>query len=73
MSREQRDRMAETFVAVYDALQRAPVPMYQVTLPKAPDLPRPGYLPPVPPQTPGQYRAALAKLGKLGMVKERTH
>ncbi len=30
---------------------------------------RPWYLPEVPPQTVGQYRAALGKLGKLGLVK----
>jgi hypothetical protein len=71
MSREQRDRMTETFAAVRDALQRAAVPTYGVVMGKMPDLPRPWYLPEAPPQTVGQYRAALAKLGRLGIVKER--
>jgi hypothetical protein len=73
MMREQRDRMTETFVAVGDALRRAAVPMYQVVMAKMPDLPRPWYLPAVPPQTPAQYTAALGKLGKLGIVKERVN
>jgi hypothetical protein len=30
---------------------------------------RPSYLPDIPPQTVSQYRAALGKLGKLGIVK----
>jgi len=59
--------MTETFAAVRDALSRAAVPVY--TPSKMPDLPRPWYLPEAPPQTVGQYRAALAKLGKLGIVK----
>jgi len=71
MSHEQRDRMTETFAAVRDALQRAAVPIYGVVMERMPDLPRPWYLPEVPPQTVGQYLAALAKLGKLGIVKER--
>ncbi len=33
------------------------------------DMPRPWYLPEVPPQSVGEYRAALGKLGKLGLVK----
>ena len=61
--------MAETFVTVYDALQRAAVPTYMVSLREVPRLPRPFYLPEVPPQTPAQYSAALVKLGKLGIVK----
>ena len=73
MNREQRARMTEMFVAFADALRRAAVPTYQVVMDRTPDLPRPFYLPEPPPQTVGQYRAALAKLGKLGMVKERTN
>ena len=61
--------MSETFVAVYDALRRAVVPTMEVAMPKLPDLPRPAYLPEAPPQSVGEYRAALAKLGKLGIVK----
>ena len=69
MTRERHERMTETFVAVHDALQRAAVPMYQVAMDRAPDLPRPAYLPEIPPQTPSQYNAALAKLAGLGVVK----
>jgi hypothetical protein len=69
MTNEQRDFVASTFIAVYDALMRAAVPTYMVSLAKMPDLPRPSYLPAVPPQTPAQYTAALAKLGRLGIVK----
>jgi hypothetical protein len=68
MSAESRDRMTETFIAVSDALRRVPIPTYPVMAPKAPEG-RPFYLPEAPAQTPGQYRAALAKLGKLGIVK----
>lgn len=71
MRAEQDDRMAETFIAVGDALRRSPVPTYGIVMERTPDLPRPAYLPPVPPQTPAQYRAALAKLGKLGIATER--
>lgn len=67
MNQEQRDRMTDTFVAVHDALQRAAVVTYQPT--KMPDLPRPWYLPEVPPQTVSQYRNVLAKWTKLGIVK----
>ena len=74
MTAEQRERMQETFVAVGDALRRAAVPMYQVVgMTAVKDLPRPWYLPEVPPQTVGQYRAALARLGRLGIVKERAN
>lgn len=69
MTREQRDRMAESFVTVYDALQRAAVPTYMVSLRESPRLPRPRYLPDVPQQTPSEYRTALAKLGKFGILK----
>lgn len=69
MSREQRDRMTEMFAAVSDALRRSAVPMYQVVMERTPNLPRPPYLPEIPPQTVGEYRAALGKLGKLGIVK----
>jgi hypothetical protein len=69
MNREQRDRMTETFAAVSDALRRSAVPMYQIVMDRAPNLPRPPYLPDVPAQTPAEYRAALAKLGRLGIVK----
>lgn len=70
MNQEQRERMTEMFVAVRDALLRAVVPTYEVEMKRAPDYPRPFYLPEIPPQTVGQYRAALAKLGKLGLVRE---
>jgi len=73
MTREQRERMTETFVAVGDALRRVAVPMYQVVMARVPDLPRPWYLPAPPAQTPNQYRAALGKLGKLGILKERVN
>jgi hypothetical protein len=69
MNRERDERMTETFVAVHDALVRAPVPSYQVVMGKMPRLSRPSYLPQAPAQTPAQYTAALAKLGKLGIVK----
>lgn len=69
MSREGRARMTETFVAVRDALQRSIVPTVAVSLPRLPDYARPWYLPEAPAQTPAQYGAALAKLGKLGIVK----
>lgn len=68
MTREQRDRMTETFVAVGDALRRTPIPTFAVMAPKG-DLRRPFYLPEAPPQTPGQYRSTLAKWAKLGIVK----
>jgi hypothetical protein len=69
MTSERRDRMAETFVAVRDALERAAVSTFPIVMERMPDRPCPSYLPEVPPQTVGQYRAALAKLGKLGIVK----
>ena len=69
MNKEQRERMTETFVAVADALRRSVVPTYSVRMDKTPDLPRPFYLPEVPPQTVAQYRSALGKLGALGIVK----
>ncbi len=71
MNAERRDRMSETFVAVRDALERAAVPTFGIQMDRMPDLPRPSYLPAIPAQTVGQYRAALAKLGKLGIVTER--
>jgi len=71
MNQARRDQMTETFVAVHDALQRAAVPTFGIQMQRMPDLPRPSYLPEVPAQTVGQYRSALAKLGKLGIVKER--
>jgi hypothetical protein len=61
--------MSETFTAVLDALQRGVVPTYQVALTRAPDLPRPPYLPEIPPQSRTEYLRALAKLGKLGVGK----
>jgi hypothetical protein len=69
MSRERRERMTETFVAVSDALRRALVQTVAMSVDRLPDLPRPSYLPEVPPQTVGEYRAALGKLGRLGLVK----
>lgn len=52
--------MSEMYVAVADVIGAAMVPNY----------PRPRYLPEAPPQTVGQYKATLAKLGRLGIVKE---
>jgi hypothetical protein len=69
MNREQRERMTETFVAVGDALRRSAIPTYGVVMDKVPDLPRPSYLPEIPPQTVSQYRAVLARWTKLGIVK----
>ena len=69
MTRERRERMTETFVAVGDALQRSPVPVFSVVLPGMPRLPRPSYLPDVPSQTKREYLSALGKLGKLGIVR----
>ena len=65
--------MTETFVAVHDALQRAAVPTFGVVMGKMPDLPRPSYLPEVPPQTVSQYRAVLARWTKLGIVKQKAN
>lgn len=59
--------MSELYVATHDALMRAVVPVY--TPAKMPDYPRPRYLPEIPPQTVREYRAALGKLGQLGLVK----
>lgn len=70
MTREQRDRMTETFLAVGDALRRSLVPTVAMSVERMPDLPRPSYLPEIPPQTVGQYLAALGKLGKLGIVRQ---
>ena len=64
--------MSEMYAANLDALQRAVVPTYGVVMARLPDLPRPSYLadaPAAPPQSVAEYRAALAKLGKLGIVK----
>lgn len=69
MNHEQRDRMTETFAAVSDALRRSVVPTFGVVMDKMPDLPRPYYLPEMPPQTISQYRNVLAKWAKLGIVK----
>ena len=69
MTEERRERMSETFIAVGDALRRSAVPTFGVVMGKMPDLPRPSYLPDAPPQTLSQYRNALAKFGKLGIVK----
>lgn len=74
MNHEQRNRMTETYVAVGDALRRAAVPMYQVVgMTEVKDLPRPSYLPEVPPQTVSQYRNVLAKWTKLGIVKQKAN
>ena len=61
--------MTETFAAVRDALERAAAPVYLVKMDQAPRLPRPAYLPKEPAQTRAQYTAALAKLGRLGIVR----
>ena len=79
MTREQRERMTETFASVRDAVRDGLYPLFALTVEpavrfqKMPDLPRPWYLPATPPQTVGQYRAALARLGRLGIVKERAN
>ena len=62
--------MSESFVAVYDALMRAVVPTVAVAMPKMPTLPRPAYLPEAPPQSVTEYTAALAKLGRLGILRK---
>lgn len=67
MNRERRAHMTETFAAVSDAIRRSAMPVYHVVMQKVPDLPRPWYLPDLPPQTPAEYRMALAKLGRLGV------
>jgi hypothetical protein len=69
MTAARREHMTETFIAVSDALRRSIVPTVGVILKAMPDMPRPWYLPEVPPQTVAEYRAALAKLGHLGLVK----
>jgi len=69
MTREQRERMTETYAAVSDALRRSPVPTYGIVMERAPNLPRPPYLPEIEPQTTSQYLAVLGKLSGLGMVK----
>ena len=70
MTAERDQRMTETYIAVSDALARSPVPTYGVVMAKSPHLPRPFYLPQAPPQTAEQFRAALGRLGKLGIVKQ---
>lgn len=70
MTAERNARMTELFVAVGDALERSPVPTYGVQMPEGRRLSRPFYLPAVPQQTRAQYSVALAKLGKLGIVKQ---
>lgn len=60
--------MTEMLVAVSDALRRSAVPTYGVRMDRAPDLPRPSYLPEVR-QTVGQQQAAIGKLARLGIVK----
>jgi len=69
MTRERRELRTDVFVAVRDAVERAPAPTYQIVMAKAPRLARPSYLPDEPAQTVSQYQAALAKLGNLGIVK----
>ena len=60
MTRERRDRMTEMYVTALDA---------EIAL-RVANPTRPWYLPETPPQTVGQYRAALGKLGKLGIVRQ---
>jgi hypothetical protein len=62
--------MIELHVATSNALRGALVPVVQMSVKEMPTYPRPWYFPEVPPQTVGEYRAALAKLGKLGLVRE---
>lgn len=75
MSSEQRDRMTETFVAVRDGTRDGLYPLFALVVEpgiryrQMPDLPRPSYLPEIPPQTVSQYRAVLARWTKLGIVK----
>jgi len=69
MTAEQRERMTETFVAVRDALLRAVVPTYMVDMKKAPNHPRPWYLPALGPPSKAAGKAQMMRLGML--VPER--
>ena len=71
MTREQRERMTETFEAVRDALRRAVVPTVAVEMKKIPDYGRPWYLPPLPPPSKAAGRAQMLRLASLvpGSVK----
>jgi hypothetical protein len=71
MTAEQRERMTEMFAAVRDALLRSVVPTYMVDMKKAPNYPRPWYLPPLAPPSKAAGKAQLLRLGMLvpGSVK----
>ena len=72
MTSEQRERMTETFVAVSDALRRSVVPTYQVDMKRAPNHPRPWYLPLLAPPSRAAGKAQMLRLGMLtpGSVKD---
>lgn len=61
--------MTEMFVAFSDALARTAAPVFSVQHPGDRRLRRPFYLPEPPAQTPAEYAGALAKLGRLGIVR----
>lgn len=71
MTKEQRDRMTEMFVAVRDALLRSTVPTFQVEMKKAPNHGRPWYLPPLAPPSRAAGMAQLMRLSALvpGRIK----
>jgi hypothetical protein len=68
MSREGRDRMTDMFVAVGDALRRSIVPTVALAMDHDPrvDLPRPSYLPEVPPLPKDAERARMDALISKG-------
>ncbi len=71
-AREQRLRMTELYVAVSDALRRSPVMTHLTRRRQPAPLPRPFYLPEVPPPRRSPSTSPrLAKLGTLGIVRER--
>ena len=65
--------MTETFAAVRDALEHALVRSLWVSVKEIPKPARPWYLPETPPQTPLQYRAAIAKLAKIAPRNVTVH
>jgi hypothetical protein len=63
--------MTEMYAAVRDALLRSVVPTYQVEMKRAPNHPRPWYLPPLAPPSKAAGRAQMLRLAALvpGSVK----
>ena len=59
------------YAAVRDALLRSVVPTYQVEMKRAPNHPRPWYLPPLAPPSKAAGRAQMLRLAALvpGSVK----